>query len=184
MSGFQTICKHPDRLLWVQISLIYLPTIHSNIVVFPKTFPKSCSPDIFFNDTMTQKNVEVYDTDSGCISFTQKDKVYVAEYTLIYVCVYLCLCETGLAPVGGMCEPERSCSINEDIGLGTAFTIAHEIGHTWVKHKHTHNKLVIFSHTVGVTLRLSAGWLGYHFGSDQTPVSWQIFTRFPVNASK
>ncbi|MEQ2221754.1 A disintegrin and metalloproteinase with thrombospondin motifs 10 [Ilyodon furcidens] len=40
-------------------------------------------------------------------------------------------CETlGLAPVGGMCEPERSCSINEDIGLGTAFTIAHEIGHT------------------------------------------------------
>ncbi|XP_032380775.1 A disintegrin and metalloproteinase with thrombospondin motifs 10 isoform X1 [Etheostoma spectabile] len=41
-------------------------------------------------------------------------------------------CETlGLAPVGGMCEPERSCSINEDIGLGTAFTIAHEIGHTF-----------------------------------------------------
>ncbi|KAJ4943326.1 hypothetical protein JOQ06_005829, partial [Pogonophryne albipinna] len=36
-----------------------------------------------------------------------------------------------LAPVGGMCEPERSCSINEDIGLGTAFTIAHEIGHTF-----------------------------------------------------
>ncbi|GCB73804.1 hypothetical protein scyTo_0002886 [Scyliorhinus torazame] len=35
----------------------------------------------------------------------------------------------GLAPVGGMCEPERSCSINEDIGLATAFTIAHEIGH-------------------------------------------------------
>jgi len=37
---------------------------------------------------------------------------------------------SGLAPVGGMCEPERSCSINEDIGLATAFTIAHEIGHT------------------------------------------------------
>ncbi|XP_067872497.1 A disintegrin and metalloproteinase with thrombospondin motifs 10 [Heterodontus francisci] len=37
----------------------------------------------------------------------------------------------GLAPVGGMCEPERSCSINEDIGLATAFTIAHEIGHNF-----------------------------------------------------
>lgn len=36
-----------------------------------------------------------------------------------------------------MCEPERSCSINEDIGLGTAFTIAHEIGHTWVTHTNT-----------------------------------------------
>uniref|UniRef100_A0ACB8F260 Uncharacterized protein n=1 Tax=Sphaerodactylus townsendi TaxID=933632 RepID=A0ACB8F260_9SAUR len=35
-----------------------------------------------------------------------------------------------LAPVGGMCERERSCSINEDLGLATAFTIAHEIGHT------------------------------------------------------
>ncbi|XP_078524447.1 A disintegrin and metalloproteinase with thrombospondin motifs 10 [Lissotriton helveticus] len=37
----------------------------------------------------------------------------------------------GLAPLGGMCERERSCSINEDIGLATAFTIAHEIGHTF-----------------------------------------------------
>jgi len=44
----------------------------------------------------------------------------------------LCLASLGLAPVGGMCERERSCSINEDIGLATAFTIAHEIGHTWV----------------------------------------------------
>lgn len=35
----------------------------------------------------------------------------------------------GLAPVAGMCQPERSCSIIEDIGLGTAFIIAHEMGH-------------------------------------------------------
>ena len=38
-------------------------------------------------------------------------------------------CILGLAPVAGMCEPHRSCSINEDIGLATAFTVAHEIGH-------------------------------------------------------
>ncbi|CAH1774293.1 unnamed protein product [Owenia fusiformis] len=37
----------------------------------------------------------------------------------------------GLAPVAGMCEPDRSCSINEDIGLASAFTIAHEIGHNF-----------------------------------------------------
>jgi len=36
---------------------------------------------------------------------------------------------SGLAPVAGMCEGERSCSINEDIGLASAFTIAHEMGH-------------------------------------------------------
>ncbi|XP_061433351.1 A disintegrin and metalloproteinase with thrombospondin motifs 6-like [Lethenteron reissneri] len=37
----------------------------------------------------------------------------------------------GLAPVSGMCEPERSCSINEDLGLASAFTIAHEMGHNF-----------------------------------------------------
>jgi len=35
----------------------------------------------------------------------------------------------GLAPVAGMCDPGRSCSIIEDIGIATAFTIAHELGH-------------------------------------------------------
>ena len=38
----------------------------------------------------------------------------------------------GLAPVAGMCEPDRSCSIVQDIGLATAFTIAHEMGHKYV----------------------------------------------------
>jgi len=38
----------------------------------------------------------------------------------------------GLAPVAGMCDLERSCSVAEDIGLASAFTIAHEIGHKLV----------------------------------------------------
>jgi len=62
---------------------------------------------------------------------SRKVCIYIYIYIYSYVCVCVCVCEAGLAPVGGMCEPERSCSINEDIGLGTAFTIAHEIGHTW-----------------------------------------------------
>jgi len=32
-----------------------------------------------------------------------------------------------------MCDPERSCSLAEDIGLASAFTIAHEIGHKLVQ---------------------------------------------------
>ena len=43
--------------------------------------------------------------------------------------VHVLLPFQGLAPVAGMCESDRSCSINEDIGLASAFTIAHEIGH-------------------------------------------------------
>lgn len=39
-------------------------------------------------------------------------------------------CETlGLSHLSGMCQPHRSCNINEDTGLPVAFTIAHEMGH-------------------------------------------------------
>lgn len=39
-------------------------------------------------------------------------------------------CSTiGLANMAGMCIVNRSCNINQDIGLISAFTIAHEIGH-------------------------------------------------------
>ncbi|XP_053769353.1 A disintegrin and metalloproteinase with thrombospondin motifs 7 isoform X2 [Desmodus rotundus] len=41
-------------------------------------------------------------------------------------------CETlGLSHVGGMCQPSRSCSVNEDTGLPLAFTVAHELGHSF-----------------------------------------------------
>ncbi|RXN11135.1 A disintegrin and metallo ase with thrombospondin motifs 9 [Labeo rohita] len=41
-------------------------------------------------------------------------------------------CDTlGLAELGTVCDPYRSCSINEDNGLSTAFTIAHELGHVF-----------------------------------------------------
>ena len=39
-------------------------------------------------------------------------------------------CSTiGLAHTAGMCVANRSCNINQDLGLISAFTIAHEIGH-------------------------------------------------------
>ncbi|XP_066510062.1 A disintegrin and metalloproteinase with thrombospondin motifs 12-like [Hoplias malabaricus] len=41
-------------------------------------------------------------------------------------------CETlGLSHLSGMCQPHRSCNINEDSGLPVAFTIAHELGHSF-----------------------------------------------------
>lgn len=41
-------------------------------------------------------------------------------------------CETlGLSHLSGMCQPHRSCNINEDSGLPLAFTIAHELGHRY-----------------------------------------------------
>ncbi|XP_006642969.1 A disintegrin and metalloproteinase with thrombospondin motifs 20 [Lepisosteus oculatus] len=41
-------------------------------------------------------------------------------------------CDTlGLAELGTMCDPFRSCSISEENGLSAAFTIAHELGHVF-----------------------------------------------------
>ncbi|XP_075238414.1 A disintegrin and metalloproteinase with thrombospondin motifs 12-like isoform X2 [Lycorma delicatula] len=41
-------------------------------------------------------------------------------------------CSTlGVAHVGGMCQPDRSCSVNEDNGITLAHTIAHELGHNF-----------------------------------------------------
>ncbi len=33
--------------------------------------------------------------------------------------------------MAGMCMVNRSCNINQDIGLISAYTIAHEIGHKY-----------------------------------------------------
>ncbi|RXM91304.1 A disintegrin and metalloproteinase with thrombospondin motifs 9 [Acipenser ruthenus] len=38
---------------------------------------------------------------------------------------------SGLAELGTVCDPYRSCSISEDNGLSTAFTVAHELGHVF-----------------------------------------------------
>ncbi|CAC5409850.1 A disintegrin and metalloproteinase with thrombospondin motifs 4 [Mytilus coruscus] len=41
-------------------------------------------------------------------------------------------CDTlGLAEVGTMCDPLKSCSIIEDNGISSAYTIAHELGHVF-----------------------------------------------------
>ncbi|XP_056593040.1 A disintegrin and metalloproteinase with thrombospondin motifs 1 [Triplophysa dalaica] len=41
-------------------------------------------------------------------------------------------CDTlGMADVGTVCDPNRSCSIIEDDGLQAGFTVAHELGHVF-----------------------------------------------------
>ncbi|XP_068271366.1 A disintegrin and metalloproteinase with thrombospondin motifs 4 isoform X2 [Nyctibius grandis] len=72
-----------------------------------------------------QKGLNVPDEDSPlhfdtAILFTRQDLCGAAT------CATL-----GMADVGTVCDPERSCAIVEDDGLQSAFTAAHELGHVF-----------------------------------------------------
>ncbi|OWK02507.1 ADAMTS9, partial [Cervus elaphus hippelaphus] len=57
---------------------------------------------------------------------------YILTLMSIDICRAHDKCDTlGLAELGTICDPYRSCSISEDSGLSTAFTIAHELGHVF-----------------------------------------------------
>ncbi|XP_051499409.1 A disintegrin and metalloproteinase with thrombospondin motifs 12 [Apus apus] len=86
-------------------------------------------------------------------------------------------CETlGLSHLSGMCQPHRSCNINEDSGLPLAFTIAHELGHSFgIQHDGKENDC----EPVGKRLYIMSRQLQY----DPTPLTWsqcskEYITRF------
>ncbi|XP_074853412.1 A disintegrin and metalloproteinase with thrombospondin motifs 1 [Carettochelys insculpta] len=112
--------KHPSirnsiSLVLVKILVIYDeqkgPDVSSNAALTLRNF---CSWQKQHNPP-SDRHAEHYDT---AILFTRQD---------------LCgakTCDTlGMADVGTICDPNRSCSVIEDDGLQAAFTTAHELGH-------------------------------------------------------
>ncbi|XP_065066559.1 A disintegrin and metalloproteinase with thrombospondin motifs 9-like [Rhopilema esculentum] len=62
----------------------------------------------------------------------QSSKHYDAAFLLTKrdICSKQRGCDTlGLAEIGVICDPQRSCAIIEDNGIAAGFTIAHELGH-------------------------------------------------------
>ncbi|KAL8565304.1 hypothetical protein ACOMHN_001202 [Nucella lapillus] len=80
-------------------------------------------------------------------------------------------CSTlGLAQVSGMCQPHRSCNINEDTGLSLAWTVTHELGHNFgMKHDTKHNDCVSPAGEMYV--------MAPHLSWDLTPTRWSLCSR-------
>uniref|UniRef100_A0A8C7E3E1 ADAM metallopeptidase with thrombospondin type 1 motif 7 n=1 Tax=Naja naja TaxID=35670 RepID=A0A8C7E3E1_NAJNA len=80
-------------------------------------------------------------------------------------------CETlGLSHVSGMCQPHRSCNVNEDTGLPLAFTVAHELGHSFgIQHDGSGNDC----EPVGKRPFIMSPQLLY----DTSPLTWSLCSR-------
>ncbi|MBN3323406.1 ATS9 metalloproteinase, partial [Atractosteus spatula] len=90
-------------------------------------------PIISFNAQTTLKNFCIWQQAQN-----QPDENHLSHHdtailiTRQDICRARDKCDTlGLAELGTVCDPYRSCSISEDNGLSTAFTIAHELGHVF-----------------------------------------------------
>ncbi|KAF6726462.1 A disintegrin and metalloproteinase with thrombospondin motifs 15 [Oryzias melastigma] len=120
MSVAARLYKHPSILNPINIVVVGFMVIHeankgpkvsSNAALTLRNF---CSWQKKLNKHNDQ-HPEYWDT---AILFTKQDLCGAST------------CDTlGMADVGTMCDPKRSCSVIEDDGLPSAFTTAHELGH-------------------------------------------------------
>uniref|UniRef100_A0A8C5EKC8 A disintegrin and metalloproteinase with thrombospondin motifs 15-like n=1 Tax=Gouania willdenowi TaxID=441366 RepID=A0A8C5EKC8_GOUWI len=112
--------RHPSILNSISITVVKIlvlteddngPKVSGNAAMTLRNF---CSWQKKMNKN-SDKHPEYWDT---AILFTRQDLCGAST------------CDTlGMADVGTMCDPERSCSVIEDDGLPSAFTTAHELGH-------------------------------------------------------
>ncbi|XP_072247755.1 A disintegrin and metalloproteinase with thrombospondin motifs 15-like [Leuresthes tenuis] len=122
MSVAARLYKHPSILNSINIVVVGFivineadkgPKVSSNAALTLRNF---CSWQKKLHKH-SDKHPEFWDT---AILFTKQDLCGATT------------CDTlGMADVGTMCDPKRSCSVIEDDGLPSAFTTAHELGHVF-----------------------------------------------------
>ncbi|XP_029372857.1 A disintegrin and metalloproteinase with thrombospondin motifs 8 [Echeneis naucrates] len=120
MSMAAQLYKHPSIKNSVNLVVVKMlvvededvgPEVSSNGGVALRNF---CSWQQLFNPP-SQRHPEHYDT---AMLFTREN-----------ICGQKSCDTLGVADVGTMCDPKRSCSVIEDSGLQAAYTAAHELGH-------------------------------------------------------
>ncbi|XP_058144334.1 A disintegrin and metalloproteinase with thrombospondin motifs 9 isoform X15 [Dasypus novemcinctus] len=120
MSIVASIYKDPSIGNLINIVIVNLVVIHN----------EQEGPSISYNAQTTLKNFCQWQHSKNYPSGIQFDTAVLI--TRQDICRAHDKCDTlGLAELGTICDPYRSCSISEDSGLSTAFTIAHELGHVF-----------------------------------------------------
>uniref|UniRef100_H3D0N5 ADAM metallopeptidase with thrombospondin type 1 motif, 9 n=1 Tax=Tetraodon nigroviridis TaxID=99883 RepID=H3D0N5_TETNG len=125
MSIVSSIYKDPSIGNLISIVVVKLVIINNELE----------GPVISFNAQATLKNFCLWQQSQNVLD----DNHHSHHDTAILItrqdiCRARDKCDTlgeGLAELGTVCDPYRSCSIIEDNGLSTAFTIAHELGHVF-----------------------------------------------------
>ncbi|KAG8577665.1 hypothetical protein GDO81_010252, partial [Engystomops pustulosus] len=123
MSIVAAIYKDPSIGNYINILIVKLIVIHN----------EQDGPAISFNAATTLHNFCVWQRTQNIPDDSHPSHYDTAVLlTREDICRASNKCDTlGLAELGTMCDPQRSCSISEENGLGAAFTIAHELGHVF-----------------------------------------------------
>ncbi|XP_015240797.1 PREDICTED: A disintegrin and metalloproteinase with thrombospondin motifs 9 [Cyprinodon variegatus] len=123
MSIVSSIYKDPSIGNLINIVIVKLVILNSELD----------GPAISFNAQATLKNFCIWQQSQNVLDDNHPSHHDTAILiTRQDICRARDKCDTlGLAELGTVCDPYRSCSISEDNGLSTAFTIAHELGHVF-----------------------------------------------------
>ncbi|XP_057185517.1 A disintegrin and metalloproteinase with thrombospondin motifs 20 isoform X2 [Triplophysa rosa] len=123
MSVVAAIYRDPSVGNLINIMIVKLIVIHN----------EQEGPNVSFYATSTLHNFCVWQQSHNALDDGHPDHHDTALLiTREDICRAKDKCDTlGLAELGTMCDPYRSCSISEENGLSASFTIAHELGHVF-----------------------------------------------------
>nr|XP_004668589.2 A disintegrin and metalloproteinase with thrombospondin motifs 20 isoform X2 [Jaculus jaculus] len=123
MSIVAAIYRDPSIGNLINIVIVKLVVIHS----------EQEGPVISFNAATTLRNFCLWQQTQNIMDDAHPSHHDTAVLiTREDICGAREKCDTlGLAELGTLCDPLRSCSISEENGLSAAFTIAHELGHVF-----------------------------------------------------
>uniref|UniRef100_A0A8C6WWM1 ADAM metallopeptidase with thrombospondin type 1 motif 20 n=1 Tax=Neogobius melanostomus TaxID=47308 RepID=A0A8C6WWM1_9GOBI len=123
MSVVAAVYRDPSVGNLINIMIVRLIVVHS----------EQEGPTVSFNAATTLQNFCVWQHSQN----VQDDSHPLHHDTALLItrediCRAKDKCDTlGLAELGTMCDPYRSCSISEENGISASFTIAHELGHVF-----------------------------------------------------